>query len=277
MQIVTDPKKMTRLVREERRKGKRIGFVPTLGALHDGHATLVARARRENDIVVASTFVNPLQFRKAAYERYPRDSQGDRAVCERAGVDYLFAPPAEKMYPERFDTVVEVKELVGRLEGARIRWHYRGVTTVVAKLFAIVEPDRAYFGKKDPHQLAILKRMTADLNFAVTIVPVATKRDRDGMALSSRNRLLTKESRQAALALPKAVAAIEKKIKGGEGDRRRLTDELVRTLSNTVGVTVDFAAVVNAETLREEDAGGKTLVYAAVFVDGLRLTDNRVV
>ncbi|MBF0170052.1 MAG: pantoate--beta-alanine ligase [Nitrospinae bacterium] len=277
MKIVTDPKKMTLLVREARRQGKRIGFVPTLGALHDGHATLMAKARKENDIVVVSTFVNPLQFRKAAYERYPRDPEGDRALCEKAGVDYLFAPSAEKMYPERFDTVVEVKELTGRLEGAAIRWHYRGVTTVVAKLFAIVEPDKAYFGKKDPHQLAILKRMTEDLNIAVQIVPVATKRDRDGMALSSRNRLLTPESRKAALALPKAVAEIERRIKAGETDRGKLTEALTAMLSSAPGVTIDFAAIVDAETLREEDRSGPTLIYAAVFVDGLRLTDNRVV
>lgn len=277
MQIITDPKKMTRLVRDERRKGKRIGFVPTLGALHDGHAELMARARKENDIVVVSTFVNPLQFRKAAYERYPRDPAGDRAVCEQGKVDYLFSPSADQIYPERFDTIVEVKELVGRLEGAAIRWHYRGVTTVVAKLFAIVEPDRAYFGKKDPHQLAILKRMTEDLNFAVKIVPVATKRDRDGMALSSRNRLLTKESRQAALALPKAVGEIADRVKKGEGDRGTLTKELKKRLSSTPGVTLDFAAIVDAETLREEDRTGGTLIYAAVFVEGLRLTDNRVV
>lgn len=277
MKRITDPKKMTAAVRAERRAGKSVGFVPTLGALHDGHAALMARARKACDVVVVSTFVNPLQFRKKAYDAYPRDPVGDRAVCQAAGVDYLFAPTTAAMYPERFDTGVEVKDLVGRLEGAAIRWHYKGVATVVAKLFNVVDPDVAYFGKKDPHQLAILKRMTEDLNFAVKIVPVATKRRKDGMPLASRNRLLTDATRPAALAISTAVKAVADAIERGEADRAKLTADLIRRVSSAPGVTVDFAAVVDADTLRGEDFGPKTLVYVAAFVGGLRLTDNRLV
>ncbi len=262
---------------KERMAGHTIGFVPTLGYLHEGHESLIAKARKENDIVVVSAFVNPKQFRTKAYQVYPRDLARDKAICERLKVNYVFAPENKDMHPDGYDTEVSVKELTGRLEGSKIRWHYKAVATVVAKLFNIVGPDRAYFGKKDPHQLAIIKRMTADLNFPVKIVPVTTKRAKDGVALSSRNALLTKEERKAAVVIPNAIKEIARLIKKGGVTRTRLVRNLESLLVKEPIAKVDFIAVVDADTLREEDFKGKTLIYVAVYIGDKRLTDNVVV
>ena len=277
MITITKPKTMAEAAERERAEGKTIGFVPTLGYLHEGHGALIRRAGRENDIVVVSRFVNPAQFRPRAYREYPRDSKRDLELCERLGVDYVFSPSEKDMYPKDFDTLVEVKNLTGRLEGASIRWHYRAVTTVVAKLFNIVQPHRAYFGRKDPHQLAIIKKMAQDLNFPVRIVGAPTRRARDGLALSSRNSLLTPEERKAALVIPNALKAIETRIKKGERDRKKLARDLRLMIEMEPMARVDFAAVVDADTLEEDAPGKKTLIYAAAHIGGKRLTDNRVV
>ena len=268
---------MTRLSQKERLNGRTIGFVPTLGYLHDGHKALIHAAKKANDVVVVSRFVNPLQFRAKAFATYPRDEKMDFDILRSEGVDYVFSPSTEAMYPEGFDTHVEVNDLAGRLEGARIRWHYRGVATVVAKLFNIVQPDRAYFGKKDASQLAILKRMTYDLNFPVRIVPVSTQRAGDGLALSSRNSMLTAEERTAALAIPRAVKAVAKMLKSGGRDRGKMAGELRSMIEKEAMAKVDFTAVVDADSLRDDVYGANTLVYAAVFIGGKRLTDNVVV
>jgi pantoate--beta-alanine ligase len=277
MKLIRNPKQMAKVSRSERANAKTIGFVPTLGFLHEGHCALIQVAKKENDVVVVSRFVNPLQFRAKAFDAYPRDEKMDIAICRSAGVDYLFSPSTEAMYPEGFDTHVEVDGLTGRLEGARIRWHYRGVTTVVAKLFNIVQPDRAYFGKKDAHQLAILKRMTDDLNFPVHIVPVSTRRAGDGLALSSRNSMLTAEGRTAALVIPQSVKAVAQMVKLGNRDRVGMAKTLRTMIEKEPMVKVDFAAIVDAQTLRDDVYGTSTLVYVAAFVGGKRLTDNVVV
>ena len=277
MKVIRNPKDMTKASRKERADAKTIGFVPTLGFLHEGHAALIHAAKKENDVVAVSRFVNPLQFRAKPFAAYPRDEGMDIDICRKAGVDYLFSPSTEAMYPEGFDTNVEVENLTGRLEGARIRWHYRGVTTVVAKLFNIVQPDRAYFGKKDAHQLAILKRMTDDLNFPVRIVPVSTRRAGDGLALSSRNSLLTEEERMAAIVIPQSVKAVARMVKDGNRDRAGMARTLRAMIEKEPAAKVDFAAIVDAETLRDDVYGVSTLVYTAVFVGGKRLTDNMVV
>jgi pantoate--beta-alanine ligase len=277
MKALTTPKEMTKASRQASANGKTIGFVPTLGCLHDGHKALIHAAKKENDIVIVSCFVNPIQFRAKAFALYPRDEKTDLDICRGEGVDYLFSPSTEAMYPEGFDTSVEVDDLVGRLEGARIRWHYRGVTTVVAKLFNIVQPDRAYFGKKDAHQLAILKRMTDDLNFPVRIVPVSTRRAGDGLALSSRNSLLTAEERTAALVIPQSVKTVGQMVKKGNRDHAGLAQTLRTMIEKEAMVKVDFAAIVDAQTLRDDVYGASTLVYVAAFVGGKRLTDNMVV
>lgn len=277
MQVVQSPRQMNDAIREERRKDKSIGFVPTLGFLHEGHEALMREARRENDILVVSRFVNPTQFRKKAFDVYPRDAARDNEICARNGVDYVFAPETEDMYPYGFDTAVEVRNLTGRLEGAKIRWHYRGVTTVVAKLFNIVQPDNAYFGEKDAHQVAIIRRMVKDLNFPVKIIGVATIRANDGLAQSSRNSLLTKDERKAARKIPWAIKEIAERIKLGFTDRAALTRGLIGMIESEPGLKVDYAALVDPVTLRTEDHGGETMIYAAVYVGDKRLTDNLIV
>ncbi|MDH5756839.1 MAG: pantoate--beta-alanine ligase [Nitrospinota bacterium] len=277
MKTIRKPGAMNRETGALRAAGRSLGLVPTLGCLHLGHLALIKKARRENDVVAVSIFVNPLQFKPKAYQAYPRDLEQDRRELEKAGVDFLFAPRAEDMYPEGFDTRVEVLDLVDKLEGKSIRWHYRGVTTVVAKLFNIVDPHRAYFGRKDPHQLALIRRMVADLNFPVKIIAVPTIREPDGLAHSSRNTLLTPEERVAASAIPRALGAIETMIRQGATDRQELTMELVTTLAMEPLIKVDFAAVVDAETLEQDVFGKSVLIHAAVIIGGKRLTDNRVV
>jgi pantoate--beta-alanine ligase len=277
MKVIRNPKEMAKRSQTERMNGKTIGFVPTLGYLHDGHATLIRAAKKANDIVVVSRFVNPLQFKEKAFRAYPRDEIMDLSICKKEGVDYVFSPSAEVMYPEGFDTGVEVGDLVGRLEGAKIRWHYRGVTTVVAKLFNIVQPHNVYFGEKDPHQLAILKRMVDDLNFPLKIVPVPTKRAEDGLALSSRNSLLTSEERSAALVIPRSVKAVAEMVKAGRIDRIKMAKELGAMIEKEPRARVDYTAVVDAGSLRDDVYGEATLIYAAVFIGGKRLTDNTVV
>ncbi|MDH5477695.1 MAG: pantoate--beta-alanine ligase [Nitrospinota bacterium] len=277
MKTIRKPGAMNRETGALRAAGRSLGLVPTLGCLHLGHLALIKKARRENDMVAVSIFVNPLQFKPKAYQAYPRDLEQDRRELEKAGVDFLFAPRAEDMYPEGFDTRVEVLDLVDKLEGKSIRWHYRGVTTVVAKLFNIVDPHRAYFGRKDPHQLALIRRMVADLNFPVKIIAVPTIREPDGLAHSSRNTLLTPEERVAASAIPRALGAIETMIRQGATDRQELTMELVTTLAMEPLIKVDFAAVVDAETLEQDVFGKSVLIHAAVIIGGKRLTDNRVV
>lgn len=277
MKVIKKPVAMTAASRRERASDKSVGLVPTLGFLHEGHEALIRKARGENDVVIVSRFVNPTQFRSKAYKEYPRDEQRDLDILRRLNVDYVFSPKKDDMYPPGFDTSVEVKKLAGRLEGASIRWHYRAVATVVAKLFNITGPDRAYFGKKDPHQLAIIKRMTEDLNFPVKIVGVGVRRARDRLALSSRNSLLAPEERRAAVVIPNAIRAIEKRLGAGETDRKKLSRDLAAMIEKEPLAEVDFAAVVDADTLREDVFGDKSLIYAAVYIGGKRLTDNRVV
>ena len=278
MDIVKKTKKMSSVIAVERKgKGGKIGFVPTLGCLHEGHEALIKKAKKECDVVVVSIFINPLQFAKKAYKAYPRTPKEDRALLEKLSVDYLFTPSEEDIYPDGFDTTLEVKELTGRLEGAKIRWHYRGVTTIVAKLFNIVRPDRAYFGKKDPHQLAIIRRMNKDLNLGVHIVAVPTKRAKDGLALSSRNTLLTNEEREAALVISRAINDIGQRIKSGDKNRVTLTKKLVEMIEAEKLAKIDYAAVVDADSLKPEDfTSGTTLVYVAAFIGKWRLTDNKI-
>src|SRR5438876_2813300 len=241
--------KVVRTIVDMPRELASVGLVPTMGAFHEGHLSLFAAARRENDVVVASLFVNPAQFGPAEdLDRYPRDKQRDLALAEEAGVDVVLAPTAEELYPEGFETWVDVGELGQRLEGEFRPGHFRGVTTVCLKLFNIVRPQRAYFGQKDAQQAAVVKRMVADLNLDLEIRVLPTVRDEDGLALSSRNAYLSADERAAALALPRALEARD----------RSLLD----------GVDVDY--------FEEADFEPKVLA-AAVRVGGTRLIDNVVV
>lgn len=254
-----------------------VGLVPTMGALHDGHGQLVSLAAGENTSVVVSIFVNPLQFTDLGdcddYRHYPRDLDKDVAFLESLGVDVVFAPAVEEMYPDGLPQVwVRAGEMGERLEGASRPGHFDGVTTVVAKLFHLVRPDRAYFGEKDAQQLAIIQRMVADLDFDLQIRPVPIIRGADGLAESSRNQHLTPQAREQALVLPRTLSALRERAAAGQP----LDVEGARaTLSAAAGVELDHLEVVDAASLLPVDeVGAGALAVAAIHVGGTRLIDN---
>jgi pantoate--beta-alanine ligase len=260
----------------ERRLGRRIGFVPTMGFLHEGHAALMHRARAESDVVVASIFVNPLQFGPAEdLEAYPRDLTRDSAVAGRAGVDLLFVPPVEEMYPEPVVTTVTVAELSASLEGASRPTHFAGVATVVAKLFNVVGPCHAYFGEKDFQQLAVIRRMVRDLSFPVQVVACPTVREPDGLALSSRNSYLSPDERAAAPVLHRALQAGAAAILAGERDPGPVEQLMAAVIEAEPLAKLDYAAVVDADSLSVPASLSGTLrLLAAVGFGRARLIDN---
>ncbi|MCJ9670488.1 MULTISPECIES: pantoate--beta-alanine ligase [unclassified Neorhizobium] len=260
-------------------KGGTVGFVPTMGYLHAGHMELVARARAENEIVVASIFVNPLQFGPTEdLSRYPRDLERDRAMLEAAGVDILFAPGVEDMYPRPMKTVVDVPELGCELEGAVRPGHFAGVATVVNKLFNIVQPRNAYFGEKDYQQVVIIKRMVDDLALPVRVVSVPTVRDADGLALSSRNVYLSEEERHAAVVVLRALDEAERLVAQGLTDPQVLEEKLVGFISREPLAKPEVVAVRDASTL-QAIAKIEDPVVVALFVrvGTTKLLDNRVI
>jgi pantoate--beta-alanine ligase len=252
------------------------GFVPTMGALHEGHASLMRAAYRETDRVVASVFVNPKQFDDPSdLERYPRTLEEDVAVCAENGVDAVFAPSPEDMYPRGFCTRVEVEGLSQVLEGAVRPGHFRGVTTVVLKLIALTLPDRAYFGQKDFQQAAIIRRMVRDLGVPCTVVVMPTVRDQDGLAVSSRNRFLSAADRRCGLALPRALDAAREAWNAGDRDADRLRGEALRVLEKEPGVRLDYLAVADPESLVElRGDADRAVVLVAARVGTIRLLDN---
>jgi pantoate--beta-alanine ligase len=266
--------------RRLRADGKSIGLASTMGALHEGHLSLVRQAREDNDVVVVSLFVNPAQFGPGEdLEKYPRDLEGDLKKLETEKADIVFAPEAEDMYLANRATVVEVGgNLTSALCGMSRPGHFRGVTIVVAKLFNIVLPDRAYFGRKDYQQLQVIRRMAMDLNFPVDIVPMPTVREPDGLAISSRNKYLSKEERIDALALKEALDHFRERVEQGERGAMRLIAEMTELIEAVPSTEIDYAAVVDAETLEDiEVLKGRTLAALAVKVGSTRLIDNTVV
>jgi pantoate--beta-alanine ligase len=253
-----------------------LALVPTMGALHAGHLRLVERARAEADTVWVSIFVNPLQFGpREDLATYPRDLAGDLAKLAAAGVDLVFTPALTEMYPADFTTRVEVGGLSAGLEGERRPGHFAGVATVVTKLFALTRPDRAYFGQKDAQQLRVIQRLTRDLGFPLRIVPVATVREPDGLALSSRNAYLSPAERRAATVLARALAAARRAWLAGERDAETLRGAMRAVLSAEPLARVDYASVADDATLREcERVEGPALASLAVFVGPTRLIDN---
>ena len=257
----------------QRRRGRRIGLVPTMGALHDGHLALIARARAECDVVVVSLFVNPAQFNERAdLDRYPREERRDRRLAAAAGADVLFAPSVDEVYPPGFATCVEVLGLTERLEGAaRGSAHFRGVTTVVAKLLCMTLPDVAYFGQKDAQQLVVVRRLVADLNLPVRIESSPTMREADGVAMSSRNALLSPRERAQARALRAGLQAAREQVALGE----RASAELVGAAHEAMrklGVEPEYVALVDPDTL--EKLRGEGLMLLAARIGEVRLIDN---
>jgi pantoate--beta-alanine ligase len=262
---------------EARSNGKTIGFVPTMGAFHDGHASLIRRARDERDVVVVSIFVNPLQFGDAGdLAAYPRDEERDLAIAERLGVDLVFAPSTDEMYPDGPPAVtVDPGPFAERFEGISRPGHLRGVATVVSKLFHAVGPCRAYFGEKDAQQLALVRRIVADLSFPVEIVPCPTVRESDGLAMSSRNSRLTPKQREAAGCLFLALSEAAELARAGESDAAKLVAAMAREIGATPEARLDYAAVVDERTFEEvrEIDGPARAIVAARFGE-TRLIDN---
>jgi pantoate--beta-alanine ligase len=262
------------------RSGKTIGLVPTMGALHAGHLSLVSRARKENDIVVVSIFVNPTQFGpNEDYLRYPRPFAADAAACKKAGVDYLFAPTVESMYPDGYLTFVQVERMSETLCGKFRPGHFRGVTTVVSKLFNIVQPGRAYFGQKDFQQLQIIARMVKDLNFPVKIVPCPIKREPSGLALSRRNRYLSSAEREQSLKISNSLKLARELAGRKTGATARDIKKKMTTLIQQIpGVRIDYIELLHPETLVPvKTVQGPVLAAIAVWVGKTRLIDNMVI
>jgi pantoate--beta-alanine ligase len=279
MIIVRNVDELRAFVRDARQHGKRVGFVPTMGAFHEGHLSLMRRSRESCDVTVVSLFVNPAQFNEAAdLERYPRDETGDARMAAEAGGDVLFAPNATEVYPEGFATSVEVQLLPEPLEGAvRGTSHFRGVTTVVAKLFNMVQPDVAFFGQKDAQQALIVRRMTRDLDIPVRVEVCPTVREADGLAMSSRNVLLDPDSRRRAPALWRALHAVADSAARGERDTARALQAGARILAEA-GIEPEYFAAVSSATLQPTDRfEDETLVAIAARFGAVRLIDNVIV
>jgi len=253
-----------------------VGLVPTMGCLHQGHLSLVRKAREENPSLVASIFVNPIQFGPGEdFIRYPRDVAGDLALLEKERADIVFMPEAVEMYPPQFDSWVEVGGPSGRLEGASRPGHFRGVTTVCAKLFNIVQPARAYFGQKDAQQAAVIKKMVADLNMNLEIVTLPTVREPDGLAMSSRNGYLSLDERRAALVLYQALTLGRGLWEREERDAGRIRREMTRLIQKEPLARIDYVSIAHAETLEElARVTPPALISLAVKIGATRLIDN---
>ncbi|NWJ44393.1 MAG: pantoate--beta-alanine ligase [Chloroflexi bacterium] len=279
MELITSVAEMALATSNWQAVGLKVGLVPTMGYLHEGHISLAKRARAENDKVVASIFVNPLQFGpKEDFSRYPRDLERDLNLLEGAGVDAVFHPTPQEMYPEGFNASIEVLGITDVLEGAHRPGHFKGVTTVVAKLFNIVSPCKAYFGQKDAQQVAVIKKMVRDLNFPLEIVICPTLREADGLAMSSRNIYLSVDERKAATVLYRALTAAQTAFENGnrQGDAlRKLMNEVI---SSETLAKPDYVSVANPEDLREYagliPTGKGVLLSMAVRFGSTRLIDN---
>ena len=276
MQIVTTIADTRAAVAALRADRKTVGLVPTMGALHAGHISLVRAARAACDAVVATIFVNPTQFGpNEDFSKYPRTFDADCAMLQAENVDLLFAPEADEMYSPGGSTFVAVEPIGDRLDGASRPGHFRGVATIVAKLFNIVTPDQAFFGQKDAAQVAVLRRMVRDLNFNLELVVCPIVREPDGLAMSSRNRYLSEEDRQSALILRRTLRHMEAAIEGGEVDSGELIDQGLGVLAEEPDVRLDYLRIVDPDTLEDlPDVEGGALVAIAAHVGPARLIDN---
>jgi pantoate--beta-alanine ligase len=255
-----------------------VGFVPTMGYLHDGHLALVKQARAENSVVIASIFVNPTQFGPSEdFKSYPRDTERDLAMLRKERTDIVFMPSAEEMYPEIFSTWIEVEKVTDRLEGSFRPGHFKGVATVVAKLFNIVEPTKAYFGQKDAQQALVIKKMVADLNMNLEVIVAPTVREKDGLAMSSRNIYLNPQERQAAIILFKALTLAGNLWEKGERNAETIRQQMTSLISKEPLAKIEYVSIADAETLEElSKIGRPALASLAVRIGKTRLIDNIV-
>jgi pantoate--beta-alanine ligase len=279
MEVAETIKSVRRLVKAARSKGNKIGLVPTMGALHIGHICLIEKAVKGSDFVVVSIFVNPTQFGPGEdFEKYPRSFESDLEICRKAGVDIVFAPSPQEMYKKENLTWVNVEKLTEPLCGRSRPRHFRGVTTVCAKLFNIVEPDVAYFGQKDAQQAIVIKRMVADLNMPLEIVVCPTVREPDGLAVSSRNKYLSEQQRKDATYIYKSLKKCESLVEAGTTDSKTIIGEMKQILNQVSSIEIEYISIVDAESLQElERIAGKALAAVAVKIGSARLIDNIVV
>jgi len=275
MKVIEDISQMKDQIKAWKKEGFSIGFVPTMGYLHEGHLSLV-KAARANDRLVLSVFVNPMQFGvNEDLDKYPRDLDRDKALCKENGVDVLFIPKQEQIYPKDFKSFVDVLDLSDKLCGVRRKGHFKGVCTILMKFFNILEPTRAYFGQKDAQQCAIIKRMVEDLNMNLTIELCEIVREEDGLAKSSRNVYLNKEERQAALVLSKAIFAGKNLVLKGEKNANSIKETMLKELEKEKLAKLDYLELVDPDNLEKLDfIEGKVLGALAVFIGKTRLIDN---
>ena len=276
MQIIKSIEELRPIIKGWRKEGLRVGLVPTMGYLHDGHKSLIVKAVSENDRVVVSDFVNPTQFGVGEdLASYPRDIERDAAICEAAGADLIFHPEPEEMYFADNCTFVDMDKLTKGLCGKTRPTHFRGVCTVVSKLFHIVTPDKAYFGQKDAQQLAVIRRMVRDLNFDIQIVGCPIVREADGLAMSSRNTYLSQEERKAALILHKSLMLGKEMAEQGEREATKIKAAIIRKIETEPLARVDYVEIVDPDTLEElERVEGEALMAMAVYIGKTRLIDN---
>ena len=274
--LITSIDEMKEIVKDLKVEGLSIGFVPTMGYLHEGHISLMECSKKDNDITVVSVFVNPIQFGKNEdYYKYPRDIDRDLEICSKVGVNYLFNPSQREMYPEGYSTYVVVEGITEVLCGAYREGHFKGVATVVNKLFNIVKPDRAYFGKKDYQQLKVIQRMVKDLNMDVEVIGCPLIREKDGLALSSRNKYLSPEERKSALSISKALFEAKKRFEEGETNSEVLKKLIRDIISSYPNTKIQYVEIVDGETLKFKEKAEKGDVIAiAVYVGDTRLIDN---
>ncbi|MCI9127212.1 MAG: pantoate--beta-alanine ligase [Eubacterium sp.] len=278
MKVVGTIKEVRTLVKEWKKNGESVGFVPTMGYLHEGHGSLITKARENNDKVVVSIFVNPLQFGPSEdLESYPRDLEKDSKFCESLGADLIFHPEPEEMYHDDFSSYVDMSVLTEELCGLSRPVHFRGVCTVVSKLFNIVQPDNAYFGEKDAQQLAIIKHMVQDLNMDVNVVGCPIVREEDGLAKSSRNTYLSVEERQAALILSKTIELAKKLIAEGERDADVVVAKMKANIETEPMAKIDYVKAVNGLTMQQQkEIKAPMLIAMAVYIGKTRLIDNMI-
>ncbi|RMA97892.1 pantoate--beta-alanine ligase [Hydrogenothermus marinus] len=273
--LITDINQMKQISKNLKKEGKTIGFVPTMGYLHKGHISLMECSKKDNDITIVSIFVNPTQFGpNEDLDKYPRDLERDLKICKEVAVDYVFHPKAEDMYPEGYSTYVVMETLTDKLCGKFRPGHFKGVLTVVNKLFNIVKPDKAYFGKKDYQQYIVIKKMVEDLNMDVDIIGCPLIREKDGLAMSSRNKYLSQEERERALSISKALFKAKDLFEKGETNPKNLIKEMKKIMENNVD-EIQYIEIVNPKNLEPKEKVEKgDIILVAAFVGSTRLIDN---
>lgn len=276
MKVIRKIKHMQKIAESLRKRGKKIAFVPTMGYLHEGHLSLLRIAKKRGDIVVVSVFVNPAQFGPSEdYKSYPRDERRDLSLLRKEKVDFVLIPSVEEMYPKNYQTYVDVMEMSKHLCGKSRQGHFKGVCTVVTKLFNIVKPHYAVFGKKDYQQLKIIERATRDLNMDVKIVPAETVREKDGLAMSSRNLYLSDEGRKSALSLSRALKEVKRMVEEGERNSDVLVNKAREIIEREPSTKIDYVEIVHPMTLEPiKSIEDKAVIALAVFVGRARLIDN---